>query len=44
MSDDTPDTLAARILIAEHHLYPDAIQRVLNGNWRLDGRRVASHS
>ena len=43
-SDDTPDTLAARILIAEHHLYPDAIQRVLNGNWRLDGRRVASHS
>lgn len=41
-ADDTPDTLAARILIAEHHLYPDAIQRVLNGHWRLDGRRVVS--
>jgi phosphoribosylglycinamide formyltransferase 1 len=44
LPDDTPDTLAARILIAEHHLYPDAIQRVLNGNWHVDGRRVVSHS
>jgi phosphoribosylglycinamide formyltransferase-1 len=39
--DDTPDTLAARILIAEHQLYPEAIQRVLNGHWHIDGRRVA---
>lgn len=38
--DDTEDTLAARILVAEHRLYPEAIQRVLDGGWRIDGRRV----
>jgi phosphoribosylglycinamide formyltransferase 1 len=38
--DDTPDTLSARILIEEHRLYPAAIGRVLDGAWRLDGRRV----
>ena len=38
--DDTEETLAARILVAEHRLYPEAIQRVLDGGWRLDGRRV----
>jgi phosphoribosylglycinamide formyltransferase 1 len=40
LPDDTPDTLAARILIAEHELYPEAIQRVLDGHWHIDGRRV----
>lgn len=44
LPDDTPDTLAARILIAEHQLYPYAIQRVLDGRWHLDGRRVVFHS
>jgi phosphoribosylglycinamide formyltransferase-1 len=39
-NDDTPDTLAARILVEEHKLYPEAIQLVLNGHWHLDGRRV----
>jgi phosphoribosylglycinamide formyltransferase 1 len=43
LPDDTPDTLAARILIAEHELYPDAIQRVLDGRWHIDGRRVVFH-
>lgn len=38
--DDTPDMLSARILVEEHKLYPEAIQLVLNGHWRLDGRRV----
>lgn len=38
--DDTEDALAARILVAEHRLYPEAIQRVLDGGWRIDGRRV----
>jgi len=38
--DDTEDSLAARILLAEHRLYPEAIQRVLDGGWRIDGRRV----
>jgi phosphoribosylglycinamide formyltransferase-1 len=37
--DDTVETLAARILVEEHRLYPAAIQRVLEGRWRLDGRR-----
>jgi phosphoribosylglycinamide formyltransferase 1 len=37
---DTPDTLAARVLAAEHELYPAAIQRVLWEPWRLEGRRV----
>ena len=29
----------ARILIEEHKLYPDAIRTVLDGGWRIDGRR-----
>ncbi|HEX4346422.1 MAG TPA: phosphoribosylglycinamide formyltransferase [Vicinamibacterales bacterium] len=37
--DDTEETLAARILAEEHRLYPDAIQIVLDGGWRVDGRR-----
>jgi phosphoribosylglycinamide formyltransferase-1 len=39
LDDDTRDTLAARILIEEHKLYPDAIRTVLDGGWRIDGRR-----
>lgn len=38
-SDDTVDTLAARILVKEHEIYPKAIALVLAGGWRLDGRR-----
>jgi len=37
--DDTPDTLAARILVEEHRLYPEAIAIVLAGGWRVEGRR-----
>lgn len=37
--DDTEDTLAARILVEEHRLYPEAIAEVLTGAWHLDGRR-----
>lgn len=36
---DTHDTLAARILIEEHRLLPWAAGRVLDGGWRIDGRR-----
>lgn len=39
-TDDTEDTLSARILAEEHRIYPEAIQRVLDGGWRIDGRRV----
>jgi len=38
-ADDTSDALSARILAAEHRLYPQAIKRVLDGQGRLDGRR-----
>jgi phosphoribosylglycinamide formyltransferase-1 len=38
--DDTVESLSARILEAEHRLYPEAIGRILQGGWRIDGRRV----
>ena len=38
--DDTSDTLSARILVQEHLIYPEAVQRVIAGGWRIDGRRV----
>jgi phosphoribosylglycinamide formyltransferase-1 len=38
--DDTEERLAARILVEEHHAYPEAIALVLDGGWRIDGRRV----
>jgi phosphoribosylglycinamide formyltransferase 1 len=41
---DTVDTLSARILIEEHRIYPEAIQRVLSGKWHLDGRRFVNDS
>jgi phosphoribosylglycinamide formyltransferase-1 len=31
LADDTPDTLAARVLEAEHRLYPVALRRVIEG-------------
>src|ERR687897_434572 len=37
--DDTVDTLSARILIEEHRIYPDAVRSVLQGGWKLEGRR-----
>ncbi len=37
--DDTPDTLAARILTEEHKAYPEAIARVLSGDYHVQGRR-----
>jgi phosphoribosylglycinamide formyltransferase-1 len=40
LDEDTPDTLAARILVEEHRIYPAAIQHVLDGGWEIVGRRV----
>ena len=40
LDDDTEETLAARILIEEHHAYPEAIALVLDGGWKIEGRRV----
>lgn len=38
---DTPDSLAARVLAAEHQLYPEALGRVCRGEARLAGGRAA---
>jgi phosphoribosylglycinamide formyltransferase-1 len=40
LDHDTPDTLAARILTEEHRIYSEAIQMVLPGRYRIEGRRV----
>ncbi len=37
--DDTAETLAARILIEEHRIYPEAASIVLAGGWTIEGRR-----
>jgi phosphoribosylglycinamide formyltransferase-1 len=42
LDDDTEETLSARILAEEHRLYPAAVQLVLDGRWRIEGRRVVS--
>ena len=39
LSGDTEASLAARILVEEHRLYPKAIATVLEGGWRVEGRR-----
>ena len=40
LEDDTFDTLEARILAEEHRLYPEAIGRLLDGGWSIEGRRL----
>lgn len=37
---DTPGLLADRILEEEHRIYPLAVEIVLSGRYRLEGRRV----
>jgi phosphoribosylglycinamide formyltransferase-1 len=39
-SDDTAETLAARVLVAEHKLYPLALRLVASGAARVKGDRV----
>ncbi|HEV2388272.1 MAG TPA: phosphoribosylglycinamide formyltransferase [Candidatus Acidoferrales bacterium] len=40
--DDTTETLAARILAEEHRIYTEAVRIVIEGRYRVDGRRVIS--
>jgi phosphoribosylglycinamide formyltransferase-1 len=40
LSSDTAQTLADRILEAEHRLYPRAVRILLEGRYRIQGRRV----
>jgi phosphoribosylglycinamide formyltransferase-1 len=37
---DTPETLAVRILREEHRIYTEAVNIVLQGRYRIEGRRV----
>jgi len=37
--DDTPETLSARLLQQEHIVYPEAIARVLSGEYVISDRR-----
>jgi phosphoribosylglycinamide formyltransferase-1 len=38
---DTEDSLSARVLAAEHRLYPHALQLVASGAVRVEGEIVA---
>jgi phosphoribosylglycinamide formyltransferase-1 len=38
--DDTPDTLAAKVLQVEHRIYPEAVRLVVEGRIVIEGLRV----
>ena len=40
--DDTDESLSARILKEEHRIYSEAVKIVLEGNYKIVGRRVVS--
>lgn len=40
LPDDTPDTLAARILELEHKIYPEAVRLIALSKIRVEGQRV----
>jgi len=40
LDHDTPETLAERILVEEHRLYPQVIRWLAEGRVKLEGRRV----
>lgn len=40
LDEDTAESLADRILEAEHEAYPEALRRLLTEPWRVEGRRV----
>jgi phosphoribosylglycinamide formyltransferase-1 len=40
LDGDTVEALSARILKEEHRIYSEAINVVLSGRWRVEGRRV----
>ena len=44
LDGDTEESLSARILEQEHQIYPKAIQYVLDGQIRIDGRRALQAS
>jgi phosphoribosylglycinamide formyltransferase-1 len=38
--DDTPETLSERVLREEHRIYTEAVRIVLEGRYKIEGRRV----
>ncbi len=42
LDDDDVETLSARILKEEHRIYPKALRIVLEGRFRIEGRRVVT--
>ena len=40
LEDDTPETLHARIQVQEHIAYPEALNIIASGRYRIEGRRV----
>jgi phosphoribosylglycinamide formyltransferase-1 len=38
--DDTEESLAARILVEEHRIYPEAVRLFAEGRLEIHGRRV----
>jgi phosphoribosylglycinamide formyltransferase-1 len=40
LEDDTPDTLAARVLVEEHTAFPEAVRLFCAGRLRIEGRQV----
>lgn len=40
LDSDTEETLAARVLKEEHRIYAEAVRIVLEGRYRIEGRRV----
>jgi phosphoribosylglycinamide formyltransferase-1 len=42
LPDDDEPSLAARILEQEHKAYTDAIRIVIEGNYKIIGRRVVA--
>jgi phosphoribosylglycinamide formyltransferase-1 len=40
LANDTEESLAARILVEEHRLYPEAVRLFAEGRLEVVGRRV----
>ena len=40
LQDDMPETLHARIQVQEHLAYPEALNIIASGKYRIEGRRV----
>jgi phosphoribosylglycinamide formyltransferase-1 len=40
LDGDTAESLSARIIVEEHRIYSEAIELVLSGRYKIEGRRV----